>query len=195
MRKILAKREIAELDSLSIDFMYDVERALARIRKSQVTLYLRQNDRYKLLRIRVWISRYHVTLEYILSRLLPFWEQFVQRRSKKMKKEGLNVRVGTLTGKKSESILLDMLKKDYPNNLQKAIFIASERTRIFNLLEKQYNKDFKIKEKSMIDYSSPKRYVNAYRRRMIHTQRQRENFTEEMKLRPYRNNPFCPERV
>ena len=189
-----AKRELRSLDNLSNEFMHEVELALGKIRKTEVKLWLVQQDRYKLLRLRVWKERYRVDLVYILQVLIPFWENFVQRRSKKMKKEGLNVRVGTLTGKKSESILVDQIKKDYPDNLQKTLFIASERQRL-NILNDTDQDEFRVKRKSLLDYSTPRAYVTAYRRKIKEQQKEREHFALVMQQRPYRGNPFTPGRV
>lgn len=194
-REKLGKKELDNLDRLAVEFTHSVELSLSRIRGESVTLWLKKQDMYKLLKLKVWSQKYRVGVPYILKTLLPFWEQFVQRHSKKMKKQGLNVRVSTLIGKKSEVILQDVIKRDYPNDLQKTLYIATERERLYRIAEARDSDEFKVKSKSLLNSTSPKQYVTAYRHRIKETQKLREKFEAEMQLRNYRGNPFTPERV
>src|ERR1700679_2847856 len=115
-REELIEREVSSIDSISKDYLQSVETVVSKIRKVPVKLWITKPDQYRLLTLRAWEIKYKVSLENILQILLPFWERFVQRRSKKMKKAGLNVRVSTLTGKKSEQVLKDQLSKLYPSS-------------------------------------------------------------------------------
>lgn len=186
----LAEREYDSLDVEANNFMLLVQSILKKIRKEEVRLWLSQKDKYKLLKLRVWAEKYFISIEYILQTLLPFWESFVQRRSKRMKRSGLNVRVSTLTGKKSEEILLEKVKKDFPDNLNKVVFKAKDRERLFQL---SLGKDMKVKTKNLFDYTNPKKYVAVYRKAMKSEYKEREAFELEMKKRPYRGNPFTQE--
>lgn len=194
----LASKEYDNLGTLASEFTGKVRNTLEKIRRAEgstdkVHLWLKQSDQYKLLTLKVWSVKYRVSLRYILETLVPFWEKFVQRRSKKMKRSGLNVRVSTLVGKKSHSILIESIKRDFPNGLNKIMYIAKERERLYKLALD--DDDMKVKQKSLVDYSSPDRYVEAYKKSIQAVSKEREEFTAQMKTRPYRGNPFLPETV
>jgi len=103
-----------------------------------------------------------------------------------MKQAGLNVRVATLTGKKSEVILLEQIRKDFPDGLNKVLWINKEKDRLFRLTQD----DMKVKSKTLLDYNSPKKYVEAYRHQIKNISTDKEKFEDTMKERPYRTNPF-----
>ncbi len=116
-RKNLIRSEVKALDSISKEYLSHIEDILSSIRNERVKLWLTKPDQYRLLTLRAWESKYKVDTRNILQLLLPFWEAFIQRRSRKMKRIGLNVKVSTLTGKKSEQVLVEHLKLQYPKLL------------------------------------------------------------------------------
>jgi len=192
--KQLAKREMDELDKLCFSFLSEVEVTVSKFRNKKFKFYiLPKNERYRLLRLRVWMERYQVDLYYILSKLLPWWEQFVQRRSKKLKSEGLGVRVATLTGKKSEQMLQLFISQDFPLQ-QHTLMQRIHRQNI--ILNRELDKsedgiktasDF---SRNIFDFPHPRGYVQYYRRRIRRHALRREHIVQEMKTRPYRGNPF-----
>ena len=129
-----------------------------------------------------------------------------------MKKAGLNVRVITLTGKKSEQVLQDMIKKIYPNGENKQIWISNQREIIIQLqlkkLQKQYDDGMKSRSDpssmrdedtgrilSLIDFSTPKAFLSYYRRLMRKEHATRDKITTQFKKYNYRSNPFHPENI
>jgi hypothetical protein len=198
-KKHLIERELEDLDALAMGFKNLVEEELSIFRKEPVHLYLLKNDRYRLLILRVWTEKYRVPLSYLVATLVPFWESFVQRKSYRMKKQGLNVRVSTLTGKKSELYLQEKLAKDFPNNIHKRLWISNERERIYASQKlKEEKGDFKTKSdtlKSLLDFSSLKKYVRHYRSKIRKQVKEREKLSSEFRKRPYRGNPFREETV
>ncbi|SRR6266436_322432 len=191
-RKDIAEQELDSLSRISTKFMNQVEDTLKKIRKDDVTLFLNENDRYRLLTLKVWVQRYRVDLRFILETLLPFWEQFVKRRSRKMKTRGLNVKVSTLVGKKSEEILQDQIRKKLPREINKRLWISMERERIFTIFALQERDEFTRKNglKHMVDYKDPKKWARAYQKVIEAESKMREKIDTEMKKRPYRGNPF-----
>jgi hypothetical protein len=180
----LIKLELDNLSSIASGFIKQVESTLEVIRKEKVNLYLTQKDIYRLLILRSWTIKYKVSLEYILRNILIFWEAFVQRRSKQMKGRGLNVRVSTLTGKKSEEILKQFIEKDFPNNLNINIWKTSEQERIFRIKETEGIKTVRREIKTL------SKYVKHYKYSIRKENTRRERIEKLFQSRPYRDNPF-----
>lgn len=211
-REELIERENEALVRLTKEYIFKLEDILSRIRKTKVKLWLNKNDRMRLLTLRTWEIKHKVDLKTILEILLPFWEGFVQKRSRKTKSKGLNVRVSTLTGKKSEQILVDNLKKIFPSNENRTLWMIKEKERItFNYLkrlEKQSKRsDDGVRSrndpsrmyaengraKTIEDFASPDSFMKYYRKYMKREQIVREEVEEIFKKYGYRNNPFKPE--
>ena len=195
----LARKEMRNLDSLATEYTYKVAKELSKIRKEQVTLYIRMPDKYRLLKLKVWSEKYRVPLIFILSTLIPLWESFIQRRSRQVKREGLNVRVSTLTGKKSEEFLKEAIKKEFPDGANKQLWIAKHRERILAkaILDSQ-DKDLLTRSQKVQDlseFTTPKQYVAYYRRRVRYLSSSREKIIQQMEERPYRSNPFVERTV
>jgi hypothetical protein len=205
----IVKRELKQLNRLVSNYFTYVEYTLSEMRNERVTLWLTDKDKESLLILKTWEDKYKVSLRFILLILLPFWESFVQRRSRKMKRAGLNVRVSTLTGKKSEQILVENINKLYPNEENKQIWISHERERIIQneltKLGKKYDdgvrsrgdpsamRDSDGRILNLTDFSTPKQYLNYYRKLMHKEHITRDRIETEMKKRSYRGNPFKPE--
>lgn len=187
-----ADEEKENLKLLAKGFMHEVEKALSKIRKEKVRLFLPENEQYRLLKLRSWVSMYSVDLPYILSKLLPFWQQFVRKRTKRILTEGLGVRVGTLCGKKSEEMLRNLIKEDFPARQNVLLRNSHLQEEIINRALKN-NKEVKTTidlDRSMNDFSDPKGYLQYYKRRMRKQSLIRDKVIEQMLTRPYRGNPF-----
>jgi len=211
-RSDIIEREMENLDRLANSYMHQVERELREIRKDNVNLFLNQKDKYRLLTLRVWSDKYKVDLKFILSTLVPFWEKFIQRRSKKMKQSGLNVRVSTLTGNKSEEILQDSIKRAFPNGENKILWVAERReeiiqhylTRIKKISESDgvhsRSDPSRLEDETgrilnITDFSTPGNYLKYYRKWIRREQLAREKVQTEMRKRNFRNNPFRSEYI
>jgi hypothetical protein len=208
-RKELIKREMESLDSIAKDYFNKVESTLSSIRKEKVKLWLQKKDQYRLLTLRAWEIKYKTTTKEILSILLPFWETFLNKRTRKIKTQGLNVKVTTLIGKKSELILKDQLNIRYPNRENVILWIQQERERIIqDRIKKETKKgDDGVRSISdpssmytssgkvltLLDFSSPEAFVKYYRKWIRKEQLAREEVELIMKKRAFRNNPFRPE--
>src|SRR6266404_7346656 len=180
-KKEIIESELEELDTLSNKFMERCRQELTKIRKEEVRLFLTTNDKYKLLILRSWEIKYQVPLSYILKTLVPFWEQFIFRRSRKMKQRGFNVKISTLTGKKSEQILIQMITKDF-NGKNKILFISSEQDRILNKYTK-VSDDIKVKTPKV---TSVRKYVKSYKYNIQKNHKLREKIIHQFVQRPYR---------
>lgn len=188
-KKEIITRELEELDILSASFTDKVSKELSKIRSEAINLYLTKPDKYRLLVLRSWMVKYQVNLNYILVRVLPFWEMFIRRRSKKMQSIGLNVKVSTLTGKKSEQILQEMIQRDFPGGANKAIYISEQQDKIFNRYVKSITK-FETDSIPVKTSPSIRRYVRNYKKQMQHENKLREEIKSKYLKRPHRTNPF-----
>jgi hypothetical protein len=192
-RKELIERELEDLDQISNSFQNTVQDTLSVIRNTRSFLYLKQPDRYRLLILKSWIDRYNVSLRYILETVLPFWESFVQKRSPRLKGRGLNVRVSTLTGKKSESILQEQIKKDFPNGANYVISNNQERERIISrshyLDSRHRDLDNRV-DNRRTKIGSLERLVRHYRYTTRKESKYRMKLSDKFQERPYRTNPF-----
>src|SRR4051812_13550896 len=120
MRKELADKEVDNLNRLATDYMLRVQKELSRLRKQEVKLYLTEKDRYLLLTWKIWEQRYLLSTRSLVNILVPFWERFIEKHSRRIaKRKNLGSRVSTLVGKKSEMVLVEELGKLYPNNQHK----------------------------------------------------------------------------
>jgi hypothetical protein len=205
----LIEREIKALDTLSKEYIHHIEDVLSSIRNEPVKLWLQKQDQYRLLTLRAWESKYKVNTRDILQILLPFWEYLIKRRSRKIKKAGLNVRVTTLIGKKSEQVLIEGIKQRFPNRENVLLFTSSHRERIIQTYLKKLKKqtDDGVRSHSdpssmygtsgkvltLLDFSTPAAFMKYYRKYMQKESLAREQVETEMKKRAYRNNPFRPE--
>lgn len=201
-RKHIAAQELDDLPKRAHKFMVQVENELSNLRElsrgsggSECKLYLTQINQYRLLTLKVWMERYRVDLAYIIGLLVPFWEKFIGKRSKAIRKSGLNVRVTTLVGKKSESILKESLAGKVQDDA-KRIFISFERERLYAEAQSRVKHTFPRKIiKSILEYDSPVEYARAYMIKMRQESVSRNKIASEFRKRPYRGNPFREETV
>ena len=203
----LIERELKNLDIDSIKFQKKVERVLSKYRGEEVVLYINQNNRYRLLTLKVWMDKYKISLRFILQTLVPFWEKFLNKRTKKLKSKGLNVQIATLVGKKSEQILQESITNAFPHNEHKQLWVMNHKERIIqhelHRMEKRSDDGVVVKQTdpsrsrddsgdilSLTDFSTPVRFIRYYRKYIERENITREHIEEEMKKRRYRNNPF-----
>lgn len=188
----LAQLEKEELKGRAATFTEEVKKALEKIRGKRVYLQLKEQDQIRLLKLRVWAERYYVDVRYILTRLIPFWEHFIVRRSKTLKSEGLGVRVATLVGKKSQELLESFIQEDFPYGSAKLLRRHSEQDRMLRNLELNPDgiKTACDSPRSIFDFYTPRVYVEYYRRRIRKQQKARERFVQQMQEKPYRGNPW-----
>lgn len=201
-KKDIIERELNQLDKLVIANITRVEQILTSYRKEEVKLWLTKQDKYKLLTLAIWEKKYKIPMNELILQLVPFWESFVQRRSKKMKKAGLNVRVSTLVGKKSEKVLLDMISKEYPNKEHIDFWVSQKREEI---IRKQilkltddgiHSKDDASdmnSSKTLIDFSTPGQYLRYYRKKLKTETALRQRIETELRKYTFIDNPFREE--
>lgn len=194
--KNLAKREKADLEMICLVVQEEVERAVSKIRDENFHFYsLQKNELFRLLRFRAWEEIYQVDILYILTRLLPFWSKWIPARTRKAKVgQGLGVRISTLTGKKSEQMLIEFIKQDFPSGQNKTLHRSWMQSVILDREMETPSEDGikvkTVKDKNLFDFPHPRGYVQYYERRIRKQHQKREHIIQEMKARPFRGNPF-----
>lgn len=202
-RKDIIERELNLLPKIVSSHMERVQTIVSELRKEKIKLWLTKADQYKLLTLGVWEKKYKVPLRFIIFQLLPFWEEFVQRRSRKMKKAGLNVRVSTLVGKKSEKVLQDIINKAYPDRENVDYWISLRREEILRTRLNRQSKSDGVHSKddasdlntpkTLINFSTPAQYLKYYKKQLKIEQQLRNGIEKELKKYTFIDNPFRPE--
>lgn len=202
-RKDIIERELNLLPKIVSSHMERVQTIVSELRKEKIKLWLTKADQYKLLTLGVWEKKYKVPLRFIIFQLLPFWEEFVQRRSRKMKKAGLNVRVSTLIGKKSEKVLQDIINKTYPDRENVDYWISLRREEILRTRLNRQSKSDGVHSKddasdlntpkTLINFSTPAQYLKYYKKQLKLEQQLRNGIEKELKKYTFIDNPFRPE--
>lgn len=197
-----------EMTLISKMYVSRIQKALRLLRQDdRLSLYFTDKDRIRLLTLRVWEKKYKIDTLTMLHILIPFWDRFMNKRVKRISKS-LGVRVATLTGKKSEQILVDTLHQTFPNQENVALWMSSQREQIISDELKRVKKSDKFgprvdpssmeddetgKILGLTDFSSPAKYLRYYRKWIRKEQAQRDRIQNEMRKYPYRNNPFLEE--
>ena len=138
-----AKRKAkVELDMAVMKFQTHVEKVATQVLDRTVTLRLSRVDQLRLLNLKFWVIEYKVSLRYILSVLLPLWEN-AKHIQRKKPAYGLGIRVATLIGARSRQLLEEQMQKDFPAGENEFEFEYPQNIWIF-----QNSKIFKFFENS-----------------------------------------------
>lgn len=168
----------------------DVDRALQRIYPQKKLWKVSEADSCRLTKLLVWSERYGVSLEYILETLLTYYYDNLPKstRSKSRMAKSLGVRVATLCGDVSLSILRNSLERDFPDGNNLAAFKEEEKERI---AETVLNPDgLPRKARGPLQFKTVSAYVNAYTRQMELRRRGVSRIARKMSKIAWRGNPW-----
>jgi len=139
---------------------------------------LKKNDEIRLLRLKQWEEKYHVSLIWIMSQLLPFWRA---RHARYKKEQGLGVTVATFVGRVSEEFLRERIREQFPDGEPekrwKVETQQSQWARIWDLPGRSYSTD-------------PILAVKEYRKRIGLEREDRRRWASKLRKRRYRGNPW-----
>jgi hypothetical protein len=139
----------------------------------------KEEDAIRLLILQQWSEKYKVSVEWILRHLVPIWRtSFAKYQST----GGLGVNIATLVGKKSELILQERLKKEFPDGENLAAWQSKEQSRQW---QRFWDQDPKSE-----DWEFPGTAVKQYQKQMARERRWRKKFQHEQQKRRYRGNPW-----
>ena len=188
----LGNTELRKLSGVLLRNRSEVENQLELQFKRRL-FYLSKDDEKRLLTLRVWSEKYHVSVGYILSVLVPFYAQRF-RKTRKKQQRGLPCGVATLCGKAAEYWLRQQLAKDFQDQENVELWKQEKRKEILLQRDARENgvDEFEPRRKTILDYEWPSYYVRAYKKRIRAERKlnQQQLNSEENKRRNYRGNPF-----
>jgi hypothetical protein len=167
----------------------DVDKALQRIYPQKKLWKVSELDSARLTKLLVWSERYGVSLEYILETLLGYYYSSLPRANRDRAKQGrsLGVRIATLVGNASHSVLLDHLQADFPDGNNLAAFKEEEKERIADILDPDY---VPRRARGILQFKTVSSYVNAYTRLMELRRKGVSRIDKKMGKIAWRGNPW-----
>lgn len=147
----------------------------------------------RLCRLQVWSWRHRVSIEEILSLVLPYLRKTVGTDQKQ--RYGLGVSVATLTGKTGEVILVEALAKKYPGNEHVDRWRQIEQERQLRAEQMEETDGLAVRAPklvSIMEADSVEDYLKRYtqRIRMARKQFRDTQADPERKRKAYRGNPW-----
>jgi len=169
-------------------YLIEVEKRpeVARFRFSRL-------DQLRLLRLQVWSWQYQVSVEEILTLLLPRLRKAQHKPTRR--NSALGVTVAVLVSRTSRNILLDALYWTYPGKEHVDIWRDAERER---QLEAERVEDagglatVAPASRTMLDFATVDDYLSSYRKRVFGKRRALDSALGDSKRRRkrYRGNPW-----
>lgn len=152
----------------------------------------KQDDQYRLLRLRVWSERYKVSISYILSVLIPHFERISNKyrgNARSTVSKGIGTTISVLTGQAAESILVEHLERSYPDNEHVISWKQDKQKECLAILAEQDEIILK-KPKTVLQYPTLKAYTKAYSERIDNKRKIEEKLVVQLSRQPWRGNPF-----
>jgi hypothetical protein len=109
-----------------------VDQALQKISGQRLWKLKDPADQLRLLVLVIWSRKYHVSVEEILEILIGYYSSLTYRHAKRKPLFGAPLQ--TLTGKFSETLLVDKLKKKYPRKENERDWLQLQKDRQLDLL-------------------------------------------------------------
>ena len=144
-----------------------------------------ETDSYKLLRLLVWSTRYHVSLEFVVSSILSVLTKSAERRTGK-RSRGLGVTISVLTGEVAHTILKERIAKEYPAGENVYAMLEEKQAELISLLAKEEIG----RPRGPLAYKYADDYVRAYKAAIRRRKKKRERIEEKIASMPFRGNPF-----
>jgi hypothetical protein len=155
-------------------FQHEVKAALESVLQRKLWFNPPLQDQYRLLTLKVWVSRYHISLKEIFKVLLHAYA----KRVASSRGGGLGISLRTLTGKKSKQIIEDHILRTYPSGENTIAWKSQEALRWLNISEEQE------------DIQDPFQYASVYLERIRRQRLASKNIIKKLSRRPFRNNPY-----
>lgn len=150
------------------------------------------DDQYRLLTLKVWSEKYKVSIAYILSVLLPYFEKLSHKHSMRPRlktSRGLGVSIPVLVGNAAEEKLLEYISKDYPDGEHLLAWKESRKTECLSKIAEDEGHR-KKKPKGLLQYPSVAAYRKAYMARIADARDSQQKQIKELSKQPWRGNPF-----
>lgn len=174
-----------KLFNVTIQICGDVNTAL-QASLGKAIWHISESDRYRLYKLWIWSQRYYVSLEYILSVLVPYFNNGVEKRTGK-KSKGLGISIPVLTGDVAEEVLQKCISRDFPEGDHLSLYREEWKDKITELLTK---KEFNTRIKSSLQFKSVSAEAKSYISSVTKAVTAGNKLANQMKKIPMRNNPW-----
>lgn len=179
------------INSVTSDFVMQVD-ALLRKQFNKQIFYPRQDDQHRLLKLRIWSERHKVSVGYILSVLIPYFEKLSYKHSRRPREKvskGIGTTIAILTGSTAEAYLADQILKDFPDGENVLAWKEDRRTDCLRQIELDDELPTR-KPKGILQYNSVASYRKAYLSRIKRTRDTEDKLVQQLSKQPWRGNPF-----
>lgn len=189
----MGKPVLQELWRITGEIMGELELYLQQKTGEKIKLRYRPEKQARLLKLRVWSTRYRVPVGEVLEIILPVLRGRVPQN--KLRRHGIGVGVYTFVGRKAEEILKDELRRKYPDSEHLTLWREQERER---QLERERTEDLeglKPHRKpvvSLLESESMEDFLTGYRDSIQQEKSQQDRVQTETwrKRKAYRGNPW-----
>lgn len=155
--------------------------------------YPKSDDQIRLLRLHLWSERYKVSLEYILSVLIPYFEGIANKhrgRPRGTSSKGIGTTIANLTGNASENILLSRIEKDFPESEHKIDWRITKQQACLQKIAADSDEVVVKRPKGVLQYATLAKYRKAYEQRITQKKMDDEKLERQLAKQPFRGNPF-----
>lgn len=165
---------------------------LLRKQFNKQLFYPKQDDQYRLLKLKVWSERHKVSIGYILSVLIPHFEKIAYKHSRRPRErvsKGIGTTIPILTGPTAENFLIEQIAKDFPDGENVIDWRETLKTECFRRIEAEDEVGTR-KPKGVLQYPTLAAYRKAYISRIHNTRDAEEKLVKQIAKQPWRGNPF-----
>jgi hypothetical protein len=135
-------------------------------------------DSLRLIRLLQWEEKYKVPAAWFVPILVKIWKK---KYGEYVGKDRLGFSIATLTGDKSEQILVETIRKEFPEGEHLEIWRAKKQNAQWLT---------QIERRKGITWENPTIAMEQYRKKVQAERKEFQSFRERMRQRPYRNNPW-----
>lgn len=171
----LRQRRRRELEYLANGWHLRVQHELGKVLRHDIRLSLGLAQRHQLLTLKVWVTRYHVTLNFVLTVLLNHYK-FLRRRYGS--RHNLGISMPVLCGQRSREILEEAIERHFPSGENVQAWNARQR-RLILAMPKPWRGTDNVTE-----------YLEHYQQWIQRNQQQYKNQIARLGARPWRGNPW-----
>lgn len=179
------------IESITSDTVALID-SLLRKQFNKQLFYPKQDDQYRLLKLRVWSERHKVSIGYILSVLVPHYEKMAYKHSNKPREKvskGIGTTISVLTGPSAEAYLVEQMAKDFPDSENVVSWKEDKKHECLRKLAAEDEVSSK-KPKTILQYTSIAAYRKAYIQRITNSRNTEEKVIKQLSKQPWRGNPF-----
>jgi hypothetical protein len=179
------------IDTVINSIVTEVDTILRKQFNKQL-FYPKIDDQHRLLKLKVWSERYKVSIGYILSVLIPYFEKLAYKHSRRPRErvsKGIGTTISTLTGPAAESYLLEQINKDFSDGENVIAWKQDKQQACLRKIELDENIRIK-KPKGVLGYPTLASYRRAYLKRIKGIRDIEEKLVKQLSRQPWRENPF-----